>query len=173
MPALHKPLPDIQRLKALFVVGDDGVLRWRTRRWRALAGQQAGRTQSDGRVCVKLDQEMFKAHRIVYAITHGVDPGEKQIDHIDGNPSNNAPENLRLADNSQNGANRGRTAANSSGFRNVTWDEQTQSWLVHVRANYKAHHIGRFKEKADAVVAAESARVRLHGEFGSTERRDV
>lgn len=168
---MARPLPLIDELRATFYV-DGCTLRWKIKRWRANAGDAAGRVSSDGRVNVKLHQKMFKAHRIVYAMVHGIDPGDLQVDHIDGNPSNNAPENLRLATPSQNGMNRalGAKANNSSGFRNVTWDEHTRSWLVHVKAQGNVHHIGRFKEKRDAIEAAERARLSLHGEFANTER---
>ena len=48
----------------------------------------------------------YAYHRIVWAVVHGEDPGDYQVDHIDNNRGNNAIDNLRLVSQSDNNRNR-------------------------------------------------------------------
>jgi len=48
----------------------------------------------------------YALHRIVWAIVHGVDPGDMPIDHIDRDKNNNTIDNLRRVSHSENGRNR-------------------------------------------------------------------
>jgi hypothetical protein len=165
-----KPLPPVGVLHALFSLDrETGVLTWNVdRRGHIRRGMVAGSLKPDGRRTIKISQRVFKAHRIVYAMAYGVDPGDFEIDHKDGDNTNNAPDNLRPATTAQNGQNRQRhIRTNTTGHRNVYWDPATKSWLVHVTAFKKVHHIGRFRDQMQAVEAAHNARVRLHREFAS------
>jgi len=47
-------------------------------------------------------------HRYIYELKYGTIPEKMQIDHIDGDGLNNLNKNMRLATNSQNGANKGK-----------------------------------------------------------------
>jgi hypothetical protein len=61
-----------------------------------------GTLHKNGYLVVKFQKQELKVHRIIWAIVYGQDPGEKQIDHINGKKSDNRIENLRLADASEN-----------------------------------------------------------------------
>lgn len=58
------------------------------------AGTIAGNRKSDGRIQISLDDKNYKAHRVIWLMVTGEWP-KFEIDHIDGNPSNNAWSNLR------------------------------------------------------------------------------
>lgn len=72
----------------------------------AKAGEVSGAKMFDGYWAVRLHNRMYKAHRVVWELFHGVIPNGKCIDHIDGDRSNNSLENLRVVNYSQNSRNR-------------------------------------------------------------------
>ena len=60
----------------------------------------------------------YPAHRLAWLYIYGEWPPD-QIDHIDGEPSNNRLDNLRLATNSENQQNRKIASNNTSGAKGV------------------------------------------------------
>lgn len=68
---------------------------------RASAGCIAGSVRKDGYRRMKFAGADQYAHRLAWLYVTGALPAE-HIDHIDGNPSNNAFSNLREATNSEN-----------------------------------------------------------------------
>jgi hypothetical protein len=60
-------------------------------------GEPAGTVEKAGYRVVSFKKQKFKAHRIVWLLCTGRDPGvEFDIDHIDGCRTNNRIENLRV-----------------------------------------------------------------------------
>lgn len=58
----------------------------------------------EGYLVVEVDGEIYPAHKVVYAMYHGIDlPADADIIHIDGNLLNNHVNNLRLIRNIVNG----------------------------------------------------------------------
>ncbi len=94
---------------------EDGKLFWKARPlshfvtvggWRistaAFSGKEAGhKHKSNKYIEVRLDNKLYKAHRIVFKMLTGKEP-PMFIDHIDGNPTNNRIENLREATQQEN-----------------------------------------------------------------------
>lgn len=94
----------------------------------------------------------YKAHRCVYALAHGVWPSE-QIDHIDGNPGNNAVENLRDVPNSINSRNQCRRSTNTSGVVGVSWCKRRGKWQAYAGADGRRVHFGYFTTTEEAATA--------------------
>ena len=156
-------------------------LRWKVRprnhfktdgdwvRWNArFSGKVAGTKGSDGRTFyfrVTIDYVMYPAHRIVYALACGVDPGDKQIDHIDGNGENNAPDNLRLATNTENCRNRRKNSNNKSGKKGVSWANRENKWQARIGINGRKKHLGYFDSVEAASVAYERFACNHFGQF--------
>jgi len=109
---------------------------------------------------------LWLAHRVAWFLHYGEWPAT-DIDHIDGDRSNNRLANLRLASRSQNMLNGGTGRANTSGYRGVMWDKTKQRW----RAVSQGRHIGYFAEKEAAIAAYDAFIVRAHGEFARPHRR--
>lgn len=88
------------------------------------------------------------------------------IDHKNRDTLDNTRGNLREANHSQNGANRGKTRANTSGFKGVTLCSYTGRWKAQIRVFGVNKHLGRFDTPQLAAKAYEVAAI-VHGEFAS------
>jgi hypothetical protein len=120
----------------------------------------------DPRYMVKINQCRYPVHRVVFALANGRDPYPMEVDHIDMNPLNNHPSNLRTATRSQNASNKGIQSNNTSGIRGVTWCKRTGSWMAQIGLNKRTIFLGRFKDIQEAA-AARIAALHLHGEFAT------
>lgn len=105
-------------------------------------------------------------HREVMRLS-GVDVVGDRVDHINQDKLDNRLSNLRLASQSQNMCNRGKTSANTSGYKGVFFHPQTGKWRACVKKDYKQYYLGLFQDKKDAARAYNKAAVNLHGEFAS------
>lgn len=103
----------------------------------------------------------FLAHRVAWAIHYGVWPSG-EIDHINGNPSDNRIENLRDVDHKDNMRNVKKLSTNNSGVVGVCWDKYYGKWLATIHNGKKQESIGRFNDFDAAVRARKEAEIR-HG----------
>ena len=74
----------------------DSKTGWFTNRYsrgRAKAGERAGSPTGHGYRKITIDYKRYYEHHVVWFYIHGVLPSE--IDHINGDPSDNRIENLR------------------------------------------------------------------------------
>ena len=105
------------------------------------------------------------AHRLAWAISYGSFPS-LDIDHINGDPSDNRIVNLRACGKSRNQKNRKANANNKSGFSGVNWRESHKKWRAAFRHNGKENHVGYFLDPSDAYDALVVARAK----YGFTDR---
>lgn len=91
----------------------------------------------------------------------------EDVDHIDGNGLNNRRDNLRLANRSQNGANRKIGKNNSSGVKGVYWYKPRNCWRARIGVNGKEISLGHFKNIDDAKQAYKEAALLYFGEYAS------
>lgn len=98
----------------------------------------------------------------------GFDPS-LQVDHQDGDATNNADHNLRPATSSQNSMNRRLRSDNTSGVKGVCFDQRRGKWRTQVHVGNRAHHLGYYDDLAQAEAVVKAARERLHGEFARHE----
>jgi hypothetical protein len=157
---------DIDTLRSLIVYDPEtGQFTWKARgvaSWDArYAGTLAGRTDGRGYSQIGLMNRNFMAHRMAWAITHGRWPAN-DIDHIDGNPSNNRISNLREATRSENTQNRTRHTNNKSGYLGVFWNKQCQKWQAQIMAAGKKRYLGLFDDPRDAHAAYLAAKQNFH-----------
>jgi hypothetical protein len=144
----------------------DGNLFWKKKISKKVnVGNVAGRSASGGYRMLGLYKKTYMEHRLIFMFHNGYFP--KEVDHIDGNKSNNRIENLRPATHMENLKNQKVRINNVSGHKNVGWAGREQKWRVRLAINGKDKHIGYFadRELAD-FVAVEAANLH-HKEFSS------
>lgn len=148
-----------------------GELRWRTStgRKRVKPGALAGNLTPNGYRFVGIRGRRYAAHKLAWVHAYGRWP-RGHVDHIDGNPRNNALSNLREATNAQNCHNSRVRRDNSSGCKGVSWRKGRQKWIAKVSCNGRAVQVGSFDNPEDAAAAYLDAASRLHGEFFAGER---
>lgn len=127
------------------------------------AGSVAG-ADCDGYRLIRVAGGRYRAHRLAWLYMTGEWPS-CQVDHRDTDRSNNRWGNLRLATTSQNKANMGKRADNTSGFKGVRWYPPTKRWVAAIGFQGTRKTIGYFAtpEAAHAAYCAEASR--LFGEF--------
>lgn len=89
----------------------------------------------------------------------------RQVDHKNTNTADNRWENLRLATPSQNGANKGKTKSNTSGYKGVS--KAGKKWAAHICCQGRNYYLGLFLEPEDAHEAYKKAATKLFGEFAN------
>ena len=162
-----KPLPTQERLQELF---DYSVTTGTLTRRKGFPGVSVGDVagsvhRTTGYRVIDVASDRYGAHRLVWMWVTGEDPGDQDIDHIDGCRTNNAWHNLRLATRSQNHCNRGPQANGTSGFKGVCFSKRRQKWRARLNVGYVEHHLGYFDTPEEAHAAYLAAAERLHGEF--------
>jgi HNH endonuclease/AP2 domain-containing protein len=154
---------------------DTGIFRWR---WdpakkpninsrdtkREVAGSVGRRRYRS----IKTEQKLYYAGRLAWLYVHGRWPID-EIDHIDGNKTNDRIANLREASRYENQYNVGVTARNRSGHKGVHWVPRYQKWQVEIRVNGQRLYLGRFDCPEAAAAAYAKAAQNYHGEFARVE----
>jgi len=100
--------------------------------------------------------DILQAHRVIWAIVSGGDAPE-EIDHINGDRSDNRLSNLRSVSQSENRKNMSTPKNNTSGVCGVSFDRRLGKWLAKITVDRKQIYIGLYVSKADAAKARKSA----------------
>lgn len=98
-----------------------------------------------------INYETFLAHRVIWKLVTGVEPEE--IDHINGDRSDNRWLNIRNGSRNDNMRNRGISSNNTSGVMGVMWQPGFARWEAFIDANGKRKYIGRYRHIEDAIAA--------------------
>ena len=118
-----------------------GLFIWKQKRQGVIAGK-FGNLEKTGYIRVKLLNKKYLAHRLAWFIVHKKWP-EGQIDHINGNRSDNRIVNLRVVGQSGNAQNRRvKQKNNQSGYFGVY--VSGSRWRAQIRINKKLKHLGLF-----------------------------
>jgi hypothetical protein len=157
-----------QQVQELFEYSD-GDLHWKPRtlsrnRPSVLNGKKVGCPNGSGYLTMVHDKRKYYLHQLVFLMHHGYIPSN--VDHIDGNGSNNRIENLRLATVSENMYNTKINTKNTSGFKGVHFNKQKQKWQAKLWV--RGEQIARaFQSKELAVEFMELFREMAHGQFAN------
>lgn len=138
-----------------------GVFRWKAPRRRVAVGSVAGARDDRGYIRITIDRRGFRAHRLAWLYVYGSWPDE-DIDHINGQRSDNRIANLRACSNAENGQNRGLSTNNRSGFTGVSYHQLTRKWQAHIHGEGKRHRLGEYDTAEQAAQAYAEAKARFH-----------
>jgi len=154
---------DVIRLRELLSYDPaTGVLTWKVNRGGRKAGDITGCSMGPKKyLLVGVDRQLFLAHRVAWALQYGVWP-DHDIDHVNGDRTDNRLSNLRVATRSENMQNARPGRHNTSGTRGVHWRAHAQKWCVVLYAHKQRHHIGYFDTLNEAADACARAKGRLH-----------
>lgn len=130
---------------------------------KTVVGDEAGSCRALGYRQVQLLGVPYLTHRVIFAMVHGFCPDE--IDHVNGNPADNRPENLRPATRSQQNMNRATQTNNTSGQKGVYWFKAKGYWHARIKVNGKNICLGYFRDIKAAVEAYQLGSEKYHGEY--------
>lgn len=100
-------------------------------------------------------------------------PKVKQIDHVDGNPLNNAENNLKDGSVQNQHNQRSLRRDNKSGVKGVNFHKASNKWLAEIRINNKNIHLGVFNNILEAKEARDNAAIKYHRGFAVTNEKDL
>lgn len=164
LPAL-KPGDDLsrERLRELLDYNPfDGRLRWlRTVNPRANAGDIAGgNSLSNGYRIIGIGGRTYRQHRVIWLLVTGSWP-DGEIDHINGNKSDNRIENLRVVTRTVNAQNE-RMARRSSSAGVLGASRNRGRFRSEIRVGGKRITLGYFASAEEAGAAYLAAKRTLH-----------
>jgi hypothetical protein len=139
-----KPLPSQDRLKELFDYDTQtGCLSWKSpTSVRVKAGDSVKKNKLSGYYMANVDGNRYRAHRLIWMWYYGIDPGNKQVDHIDHDRGNNRINNLRLVTHQENHWNE-----NPKGY---TWSKKYQKYVAQIFVDGHGIFLGHYTTKDEA-----------------------
>jgi hypothetical protein len=153
-----KKLPDPELLRKLLRYDPDtGLLFWKHRPeslftsysvFRSWNSSNAGKpafacSSRGGYLTGTVLGTHYYAHRIAWAMHYGSDP-DSELDHINGDKTDNRIVNLRKVTRRQNSMNRPVRSDNKTGIPGVFWEKACGKWRARIRHNGKNISLGVF-----------------------------
>lgn len=108
---------------------------------RAMIGSEAGSIVG-GYHRISINHKKYLSHRLVWFYVHGAWPND-QIDHINGDKTDNRLKNLRLADSSTNQSNIGvRPSKKTPWPKGVSYEASRGKWRAGIKVHGKSYNLG-------------------------------
>lgn len=125
------------------------------------AGKVAGtKNKTNGYCYIAVSGRMFVSHRIAWLLQKGEWP-KADIDHINGDRSDNRISNLRDVSRVVNSQNAGLRKSNTSGVCGVSWTKARNKWTAAITNNRRVKNLGFFDSFDEAVAARRKAEAAL------------
>lgn len=179
-----KPIPPKELLLSRFSYDPvTGIITWRSappkwdpngkranrKRVYVLEGKPAGsvRKHPGGKeyMAIRIFGELYQAHRLIWMIVHGEDPGLREVDHVNGDGLDNRSCNLRLATHKQNMANMLRAKRSQAGFIGVR--AYGNSFRACLMIDNKVVYRHGFKTAEEAAMSRDVMAIKARGDFAS------
>ncbi|QHJ80901.1 MAG: hypothetical protein [Bacteriophage sp.] len=145
---------------------DTGTLTWIYNTHKRFIGKEAGCIKPSGYRTLHIFKTVIEAHRLIWLIEYGYLP-DCEIDHINGNKSDNRLSNLRLADQQKNQQNRGVRVDSQLGVKGVRL-KPSGKYEARVKLTDGSRASKTFKTVNEAVLWLAKLRIESHGEYAKT-----
>ena len=117
------------------------------------AGQLAlNSVDGSGHLTGRIFNRLIYAHRAMFALVHGNWPTQS-IDHINGNPADNRPCNLRDVSHKMNLRNQSLRRTNTTGISGVYWNKRLSKWAAAIVVDGRSIHLGFHDDMSAAAIA--------------------
>jgi len=157
-----KELPTISDLRKKFAYdSDSGVI------YSAVTGKEYP-PNSRGYIRLNLEGRILQGHRVAWALHHNDLPDPSlEIDHINGDPSDNRISNLRLVTQADNLRNKNLYKTCKHGYPGLIYEKNRHKcWRAQIGINGTIKKLGAFRCKTAAIVARKQGEAR----YGFTGR---
>ena len=155
-------LPPIEVLRnKVFYDPDTGEVRTKSRK-------TAPRPVTSGHIRIGIYGRRYAAHRVAWALYYGEPPDPSlEIDHINGNPSDNRISNLRLVTQQGNLRNKNQYKSCKHGYPGLIHEKnRVKCWRAQIGVNGTIKKLGAFRCKTAAILARKQGEVK----YGFTGR---
>lgn len=119
-------------------------------------GDRAGDLNTNGYLQTWVLGKRYLLHRLAYLYMEGTHP-DQEIDHIDGDRTNNRWDNLRHVPGAVNAKNLKRSRRNKTGCTGISLCPVSAKWVATISVNGQLVTIGRYKMKFEARQARKAA----------------
>ncbi len=170
MTLKSRPELTAERLREILSYDPEtGIFRWAIKTGpKVIIGAVAGGDDGHGYVTISVEKRICRGHRLAWLYMHGVWPAD-QIDHINGDRSDNRIANLREATVAENLQNQRVRSTNKSGYPGVYWEPDRGKWRAQIRVKGRNIYLGLHADIVDAVAARTEAKARHH-QFNPIDR---
>lgn len=167
---MRKPYPSQEYIKSILKYdAKSGLFTWKPRvnysqTWnKRYANKPAGSLKVDsGYVLICIDYSLYRAHRLAIIYQYG-DCECQEVDHINGNRSDNRISNLRVATRNQNRRNTKIPNNNSTKIMGVSWDKSRGRWQTYINPSDRNRiSLGRYDDFFEACCVRRSAEVKYN-----------
>ena len=141
---------------------DTGKFYWAKARRKIRVGQEAGSPHNKGYITIKFEGTAHLAHRLAFYFMNGEMPS-LDVDHINGDRSDNRWSNLRQVSRQQNLFNKKTYGATP--YKGVCFDRSRSKYLASITINGKFKNLGRFDTPEEAHAVYCKVARELHGEY--------
>jgi len=119
--------------------------------------QTFGGDNGTGYLSVRIGSKKYLVHRVIALAFLDDFYDLPDVDHIDGNGTNNDTSNLRMATSASNHqAHKKKIEGCSSIYRGVSWDKRGEKWRAQCKIDGKTKNIGSFDTEREAAIARDA-----------------
>ena len=131
---------------------------------REVLPRNNGRSYMQVHLCKEGKKYNRYVHRLVYSAYYGEISRNIQVDHINGDKTDNRLENLRLCSCRKNCQFQNKKINSASGEHNIYFDKNKKKYRVTFSINGRNKHFGAFKNLSDAILKRDEINLKI-GEF--------
>lgn len=95
-------------------------------------------------------EKSYQIHRLCLAVFCGISLYRNEVNHIDGDISNNYIDNLEWVNRIENNCHHAKKTSRTSKFIGVYFHKASKKWMSRIKINNKTKYLGIFDNEIDA-----------------------